>query len=219
VPRQPIWTSRELAELKRLYESGMPCAGIAAILNRSVSAVRTRVGMEGLHRPNRFGKSDISALQDHATSIGLDPAILPTNPTAMRMLIHLAKADISTRPALATACQITAAGRDKAIQSLKALEVVCVDRFCSPNEITLSQKAYHSRPEPELAINDRWSLTELPTPSQLASALDAWLPAVCQSKTSVESYRAFIMRQYENAKWGDIAVRDFYLLVKNLKRK
>ncbi len=217
--REPKWTRRQLAELKRLFETGVPYIEIVEALGRSASAIKTRAQLCGFRRPRRLGRKESDALQAYALNLGLDEAIRPTNPTALRVLICLAQTDISTKLGLDKACLASESGRNKAVQSLRSSGLVYVDDFCSPVELVLTRKAYCSRPEPMLADDDQIRAGTLPSMTALCSELDAWLPVICRSKTSSDKYRAFIIRQLENAQSGDIATADFYSIFYNPKRR
>jgi len=217
--RQPKWTRREIDDLKKLYETGIPYQTIADTLRRTVSAIKTRGQMCGLRRPRGLARKEIEDLKEYAANLGLDETVLPTNPTALRLLICLAKTGVSSKLALDKMCSVGESARNKAIQSLSSLGLVFVDDFCSPAEVILKRKAYRTRPKPVLADHDQIKMGVLPTMTKLHIELDAWLPACYEDEASIEENRAFIVRQLQNAQSGDVSPADFYSIFYSLNRK
>jgi|GEM_PF-2161446 len=216
--RQPIWTRRQLSDLKTHYESGVPIQAIAEALGRTASAIKTRAQLNGFRRPRRCGSKEVEALKTYAAKLGLDEASLPTAPSELRILICLSQIDISSKPGLDKACSIGDSARNKAIRALRLSGLALVDNFCSPSEVILTRKAYRSRPEPVLADNDQIRLGVLPSMTKLCSELDSWLPAICRKQASIDMYRCFIIRKLENTQTGDITPADFYSIFYDLKR-
>jgi len=70
-----------------------------------------------------------------------------------------------------------------------------------------------------MAEPDQIRMGVLPTMTKLHSELDAWLPVSGTQKRMVETYRAFIVRQLENAQSGDVSPADFYSIFYSLNRK
>lgn len=214
--RERIWKLRDLNELKLLYEAGWPVLEIALKLKRTESAVKTRAQKNGYRRPGRIGQDGIETLQAAAIHRGLDQAILPKNPTALRILIGLADHDILTSKALEEECKIQSSSRNKSIALLQSAGLVFVDRFVNPNEVVLTRLAYSSRAEPDLGDFGQICAGVLPGMSKLGSELDTWLSAVCRNEGSVETYRGFLVRQFQNAESGDITSSDFYSIFYSL---
>ena len=216
--RQPIWSKRDLEKLKNFYEGGAPTFTIAAELNRSLSAVKTRAQMKGYRRPKRFGARDIAQLHIQAVDCGLAPDHLPANPTALKILLWLANADICSKHELDKFLSIEQSTRNKAIQILKAAGLVFVDDFSRSGEIILTRRAYRSRPAPGFADPANVRNGALPTMTQLTDALDTWTAASCRNPASVDRYREFIIRQLLNAESGDITHAAFYSIFFDFER-
>lgn len=216
--REPNWTKRELAILKKLYESGVPLQKIAAELNRSLAAVRGRAQIEGFRRPNRMGHREISDLRSRAIACGLDEAHLLKCPTSLKILVHLANADIAAKHDLDELCLMGTSARNLAIQDLKESGLVLVDIFSRPSEIVLTRRAYKTRTEPSFvdlaAVRDGI----LPTLDELTDALESWTVANCHNPESVDRYGEFIVRQLINAQSGDITHAAFYSIFFDFER-
>lgn len=212
--RERRWTSHEIARLKVMYESGAPKQVIMTELQRTWSAVTSRAQIEGIHRPKRYGLNKVHLMQAHAIKLGLAQAYLPTNPSALKILMSLVQADIATKPELDKQCDIQPDTRNKALALLRESGLVFIDDFSSPAEVVLKRKAYQSRPEPVLATPDQARIGELPTLVKLQSELDVWLPSACRSEVSADALRALLVRQLANAKAGDISPAEFYSIVR-----
>jgi len=208
--RERRWTSREVAELKVMYEGGVPLREIAERLDRTLSAIKTRAQLHQMCRPRRFSSSQVRFMQAQAIECGLDSNHLPGNPSALKILILLAQRDLLTKQELDSCCSIKDSTRNKSLKNLRGAGLVCIDDFSNPGEVVLKRKAYQSRPEPVLATPEQVRIGALPTMAKLLSAIDVWLPSCCKSLDSIERYKAFIVRQLENAKSGDIPPADFY---------
>jgi hypothetical protein len=208
--RERRWTNHEIARLKVMYESEAPKQVIMTELHRTWSAVKTRAQLEGIHRPKRYGLSKIHMMQAQAIKLGLDQAHLPTNPSALKILMSLVQVDITTKPELDKHCDINPSTRNKALALLHDAGLVFIDDFSSPAEVVLKRKAYQSRPEPVLATPDQARIGELPTLVKLQSELDVWLPSACRSEVSANGLRALLVRQLANARAGDISHTEFY---------
>lgn len=216
--REPNWTKRELAILKKFYESGVQSQTIAAELNRSLAAVRGRAQIQGYRRPNRMGHKEITDLRTRAVACGLDEAHLPKCPTSLKILVHLATADIAAKHDLDELCSMGTSARNLAIQDLKESGLVLVDDFSRPSEIILTRRAYQLRPEPSFADPAAVRNGALPTMTQLTDALDTWTAASCRNPASVDRYREFIVRQLVNAESGDITHAAFYSIFFDFER-
>lgn len=208
--REPLWSKRDLETLKNLYEGGVPTFTIAVELNRSLSAIRTQAQIRGFRRPKGFGTREIAALRNLAVECGLDPDHLPTNPTALRILLWLADADICSKRDLDKFLSVEQSTRNKAIQILKAAGLVLVDDFSRSSEVILTRRAYRSRPEPGFADPTNVRNGLLPSMDELIDALDTWVAASCRNPASVDRYREFIIRQLLNAQSGDISREAFF---------
>jgi len=216
--REPIWSKRELAILKDFYESGVPLPAIAAYLKRSPSAIRTRAQMHRFCRPSRVGFFGIAALQKQAIDCRFDATHIPTNPTALKILIWLLNTDIASKRDLDQTCSIGASARNKAIQLLDSLGLVLSDKYWSPSEIILTRRAYQLRPEPSFVDPAAVHAGILPTMRQLTEALDTWTAASCRNAASVDRYRDFIVRQLINVESGDIPHSAFYSIFFDLEK-
>jgi len=216
--REPIWSKHEIALLKQLYTSGVPLRSIAAQLNRSISAIRTRVQLEGMRRSNRLGANEITALQNQALACGIDPAHIPANPSPLKILIRLVIDDICCSKNLDELCSMGSSARNKAIQLLNDMGLIFADKYSSPREIILTRRAYQLRPEPSFADPAAVRSGALPTMTQLTDALDTWAAASCRNPASVDQYREFIIRQLINAESGDITPADFYSIFFDLTK-
>jgi hypothetical protein len=208
--RDPKWTRRELEQLKTQYETAMPYLAIAESLGRSVSAIKTRAQLCGFRRPGRAGRKEIDALITRAIELGLDESVLPSNPTALRVLAYLAMKEISTKSDLVKHCVTGESAVSKAVHLLRSLGLVYVDDFRNPAELVLTRKAYRIRPEPVIADEDQIRAGVLPSTAALNGALDVWLSVIGRSQTISERYREFAIRQLENAESGDVRPGSFY---------
>lgn len=217
--RPPLWAKRQIEQLKDMYESGVTVGTIAAELERTQSAVKTRAQIEGLRRPKRFGAREIAALHMQAVACGLDEAHLPANPTALRILVRLANFDISAKHDLDQLCSMGHSARNKAIAILRSCGLVMVDNFSSPSEIILTRRAYRSRPKPGFVDLAAVRNGILPTMNELIDSLDAWVSASCCNPASVGRYREFIIRQLLNAQSGDITTDAFFSIFFDPKAK
>jgi len=216
--REPIWTKRELAILKKLYESGVPLQEIADAINRSPSAVRGRAQIEGNQRPGRSGASQIVALRRQAIGSGLCEARLPSQPAALKIMVCLGRLDIASKRDLDELCSMGQSARNLAIQTLRTCGLVLVDEFSRPSEIILTRRAYQLRPEPTFIDPSAARDGILPAMTQLTDALDTWAAASCRNPASVDRYREFIVRQLLNAESGDISLADFYSIFFDFER-
>jgi len=217
--REPNWTKRELAVLKKLYESGVPLQKIAAELNRSLAAVRGRAQIQGYRRPKRMGHKELSDLRSQAVACGLDEAHLPKSPAAIKIMVHLADSDIAAKHDLDRLCSMSQSGRNLAIQDLKACGLVLVDDFARPSEIVLTRRAYKTRTEPSFVDQAAVRDGILPTLDELTGALESWAAANCHNPESVDRYGEFIVRQLINAQSGDITPAEFYSIFFDPKAK
>lgn len=217
--REPLWSKRDLEKLKNLYEGGVPTFTIAAELNRSLSAIRTQAQIRGFRRPKGFGTREIAALRNLAVECGLDPDHLPRNPTALRILLWLADADICSKRDLDKFLSIEQSTRNKAIQKLKACGLVFVDDFSRSSEVILTRRAYRSRPEPGFADPANVRNGILPSMEELIDALDTWVAACCRNPASLDRYRDFAIRQLLNAQSGDIKHDAFFSIFIDIKAK
>ena len=210
--RQPFWTRTQLAELKKLYEAGVCYKVIAETLDRSVSAIKTRAHMNQFRRPKRCDANSIDALQAQAENLGLDGTLLPRNPSALRILVCLAEADIKTKPGLDVACSISSSTRNRALQLLRLSGLVYVDDLCSPAEVVLTQKAYLSRPEPILTDSVEIGSRNLPTLGELDRKIGTWTQAICRNSASINKYGLFLVRQIFYAQSGDRSTAEVYAI-------
>ena len=217
--REPLWSKRDLEELKNLYEGGAPTFTIAAELSRSMSAVKTRAQLNGFRRPKRFGARDIAHLRIQAVNCGLAPDHLPANPTALKILLWLANADICSKRDLDKFLSIEQSTRNKAIQILKACGLVFIDDFSRCGEIILTRRAYRSRPEPGFADPAKVRNGILPSMAELTDALNTWVAASCRSPASLDRYRDFAIRQLLFAQSGDIKHDAFFSIFVDIKAK
>ena len=208
--RERKWTSREVAALKVVYESGEPLREIAERLDRTLSAIKSRAQIHQMCRPRRFGSSQVRLMQARAIECGLDQTRLPSNPSALKILVLLAQRDLVTKQELDSCCSIKDSTRNKALKWLCDAGLVFIDDYSSPGEVVLKRKAYQSRPEPVLATPEQIRIGALPTMAKLLGQMDVWLTSCCKSQDCFEPYKALIVRQLENTKSGDISPADFY---------
>lgn len=202
------WTQAEDAQLKLLYENPFSIGEIAVRLDRSPSAVRTRIVNLGLTRTGRTRESEYEELLRKARALGVNLGNLPSMQTAISVALHLATKLVCDTSEIEAACNLKHSNCTKVLAYLDKFGSIFIDKYINPREVTLNRKVYRQSPMASFPKN----LFESPEPissEEFESMLGNRVRSHKHDSEDTERFIAFIVRQYKFALAGDIGFEDF----------